>query len=288
MGKILILLSFTFIFMHLHATGNITKYINMKYSYISFITIFVLWGLTIYQMYRYYKEEKNMDEGHHHNHINCDCHHHDHHHEDDKWYKKLWSSTLLIFPIVSVLLIPAATLNSKMIEAKGFNFPILQDSDPSGIHQILAPDTSYYYGSEDYTNIMNNLMGRYKDKENLNINDKNYLESMELIYNYPGNFMDKEIELQGFTFNNSDLQKNQVFLFRFGIIHCVADSGVYGLLVDFPQNMHFHNDEWIRVKGKVSSLYYQPFKKTIPIVKVQSWEPIQKPSDEYVYKQFQY
>lgn len=286
MTRVFILMGFAFMFMHLHATGHISKYINMKYSYISLFAMFVLFFLTLYQWYLQSKDDRNHEGNH------CDCHnphdhhHHDHEHGDKKWYSRLWTSVLMVFPVFSVLFIPIATLNSTMIEAKGFNFPILQDKDPSSIHQFLAPDTSYYYGSEDYTGIMNRLMKRYSEKESLIINDKNYLELMELIYNSPGNFMSKNIQFEGFTYNSHDLRDNQIFLFRFGIIHCLADSGVYGMLVDLPENSKMRNDEWVQVKGTLSSVYYQPFKRNIPILQVHSWKHIQKPGEEYVYKQY--
>ena len=35
------------------------------------------------------------------------------------------------------------------------------------------------------------------------------------------------------------LLKEQYFLFRFGIIHCVADSGVYGMLVKKPEGVEW-------------------------------------------------
>ena len=34
-----------------------------------------------------------------------------------------------------------------------------------------------------------------------------------------------------------------------GIIHCIADSGVFGMLVQFPDDVSFKNDDWVtRVK----------------------------------------
>ena len=72
------------------------------------------------------------------------------------------------------------------------------------------------------------------------------MEVMEVIYDYPDQFAGKTIELTGLytMINNKDSQ----FLFRFGIIHCIADSGVYGLLTTgAPQ--HFENNTWIHAKG---------------------------------------
>ncbi|MBD5010645.1 DUF1980 domain-containing protein, partial [Xanthomonas citri pv. citri] len=51
MFRLLVLMGFTFFFYHLHASGNLTKYINMKYAYLSFIAIFLLAILTAVQAY---------------------------------------------------------------------------------------------------------------------------------------------------------------------------------------------------------------------------------------------
>ncbi|PLT31153.1 TIGR03943 family putative permease subunit [Peribacillus deserti] len=282
MRRVFILMGFAFIFMHLHVTGQISKYINMKYSNISWFAMGLLFFLMFYQWYLVSKRDKEHEEHHSH----CHCHDHDgHSHSEDTWFSKIGTSALMIFPIFSVLFIPAATLNSTMIEAKGFNFPIIQDKDPSSIHQFLAPDTSYYYQSEDYTDMIDASLKKVKNTDSIVINDKNYLQVMELIYHSPGLFMGKHIQFQGFSYKNEFVQHNQLFLFRFGIIHCLADSGVYGMLVDFPKTMNIQNDQWIQAEGTLSSIYYQPFKRNIPLLKVDSWEHIQKPSEEYVYKQ---
>ena len=81
-----------------------------------------------------------------------------------------------------------------------------------------------------------------------------------------------------------ELKDNQYFLFRFGIIHCIADLGVFGMLVQFPDDVSFKNHDRITVTGEVSTMYYQPFKKTIPIVKVTKVKREEKPDDPYVYR----
>lgn len=55
MFRLLVLMGFTFFFYHLHASGNLTKYINMKYAYLSFIAIFLLAILTAVQAYLFIK-----------------------------------------------------------------------------------------------------------------------------------------------------------------------------------------------------------------------------------------
>jgi putative membrane protein len=50
--------------------------------------------------------------------------------------------------------------------------------------------------------------------------------------------------------------------------------------------MHPKNDEWYSVTGELESIYYQPFKKTIPLLKVSSHSKIAEPDDPYVYRQY--
>ncbi|MDQ0880315.1 hypothetical protein [Peribacillus sp. V2I11] len=58
------------------------------------------------------------------------------------------------------------------------------------------------------------------------------------------------------------------------------------MLIEFPEGMHPKNDEWYSVTGELESIYYQPFKKTIPLLKVSSHSKIAKPDDPYVYRQY--
>ncbi|GIN39101.1 TIGR03943 family putative permease subunit [Heyndrickxia oleronia] len=278
MLRFLILLGFSFLFMHLHVTGSISKYINMKYAYISYITIFVMFFLTFVQLFFYVKGDKHKEE---------DCEHGcDHHHERNSWKEYIFYP-VLIFPIISVFFIPIATLDSNIVKAKGFNFNVYNDKDASAIHQFLQPDSSIYYGQEGYDEYMDKAKKKFVNNNNrVILNDKDYLIGMETIYKFPGYFDDKTIQVQGFTYNEKELESNQIFLFRFGIIHCVADSGVFGMLVQFPDDIKFKNDEWIQVEGKLSNEYYQPFKKTIPILEVTGWKTIPKPEDPYVYRTY--
>jgi putative membrane protein len=263
--------------MHLHASGDISKYINMKYSYISYSAIYILGVFTFLSIYFYLKEDQ-----HDHNQCGDDC---GHSHEENTWWKKGLTYGIFLFPIMSGLFLPVATLDSNIVEKKGFYFPVYADSDTNSNHQFLQPDTSVYYGQDDYVDIMDNSLKQLLKKDKLELNEDNYLTDLETIYNYPGQFMGKEVKITGFSYSTDELAENQKFLFRFGIIHCVADSGVFGMLVELPEEINPKNDEWLTVSGKLETIYYQPFKKTIPYLKVTSWETIRSPQDPYVYRQ---
>lgn len=56
------------------------------------------------------------------------------------------------------------------------------------------------------------------------------------------------------------------------------------MLVQFPEGTAFNDDEWIHVKGTLSTIYYQPFKATLPILIVDKWSSIAEPEDPYTFR----
>lgn len=80
---------------------------------------------------------------------------------------------------------------------------------------------------------------KFSKEDNINLEDEEFLNTMETIYRYPGEFSGKTISFKGFMYQTKELKKNQYFLFRFGIIHCIADSGVFGMLIEFPDDAAF-------------------------------------------------
>ncbi|MEC1922938.1 TIGR03943 family protein [Bacillus subtilis] len=285
MFRLLVLMGFSFFFYHLHASGNLTKYINMKYAYLSFIAIFLLAILTAVQAYLFIKSPEKS--GHHHDH-DCGCgHDHEHDHEQNKpFYQRYLIYVVFLFPLVSGIFFPIATLDSSIVKTKGFSFKAMESGDHYSQTQYLRPDASLYYAQDSYDKQMKQLFNKYSSKKEISLTDDDFLKGMETIYNYPGEFLGRTIEFHGFAYKGNAINKNQLFVLRFGIIHCIADSGVYGMLVEFPKDMDIKDDEWIHIKGTLASEYYQPFKSTLPVVKVTDWNTIKKPDDPYVYRGF--
>lgn len=276
--RFIILFGYMYLFLKLHVTGDISKYINMKYAFLTFIMIFVFIFLALYQLYKWNKEGSAPHSHHEHD--------HDHAHEENTWYKKIIVYGLLSFPLITGIFLPIATLDSNIVKAKGFHFAMIDnDKDNYSNHEILRPNTSLYYGAEDYKKMITSDLKKYSAGEHLVLNDGNYLRALETIYNYPGNFMNKTVTINGFVYHGDALTDNQLFLFRFGIIHCIADAGVFGMMVQFPEKVHYKNDQWLSVQGTLSTIYYQPFKQTIPYLKVTKWKEIPAPKQQYVYRQ---
>ncbi|EOS8063502.1 TIGR03943 family protein [Enterococcus faecium] len=278
MLRFLILSGYFELMMYLQVSGKLDQYINVHYRYLAILSMILSALLALVQLYLWVKNGKAEEE----------THEHDHDHGLSKPYQRGIAYVLLALPVIVGTLFPTVSLDTTIVEAKGFNFPVSKESvgDPEMQTQYLKPDTSIYFNKSDYLDQMNELKEKYGDKQTIEITDENYLEVMELIYNYPSEFIGKKISYEGFVYQTPNDSNADVFLFRFGIIHCVADSGVFGLLTHMPEGVTVKNDEWYKIEGTIQSDYYQPFKREIPSVVVTNAEKVSAPKNQYVYRSF--
>lgn len=280
MLRFLILSGYFELMMYLQVSGKLDQYINVHYRYLAILSMILSALLALVQLYLWVKNGKAEEETHEHD--------HDHDHGLSKPYQRGIAYVLLALPVIVGTLFPTVSLDTTIVEAKGFNFPVSKESvgDPEMQTQYLKPDTSIYFNKSDYLDQMNELKEKYGDKQTIEITDENYLEVMELIYNYPSEFIGKKISYEGFVYQTPNDSNEDIFLFRFGIIHCVADSGVFGLLTHMPEGVTVKNDEWYKIEGTIQSDYYQPFKREIPSVVVTNAEKVAAPKNQYVYRSF--
>ena len=110
------------------------------------------------------------------------------------------------------------------------------------------------------------------------------MEVMEAIYDYPDEFEGKTVQFTGFVYNDPS-HANSQFLFRFGIIHCIADSGVYGLLTK-GNTRQYENNTWITARGKLVNHYHKELKQNLPTLEIDSFTKVDKPENPYVYRVF--
>lgn len=282
MLRFLILSGYFELMMYLQVSGKLDQYINVHYRYLAILSMILSALLALVQLYLWVKNGKAEEETHEHDHD------HDHDHGLSKPYQRGIAYVLLALPVIVGTLFPTVSLDTTIVEAKGFNFPVSKESvgDPEMQTQYLKPDTSIYFNKSDYLDQMNELKEKYGDKQTIEITDENYLEVMELIYNYPSEFIGKKTSYEGFVYQTPNDSNEDIFLFRFGIIHCVADSGVFGLLTHMPEGVTVKNDEWYKIEGTIQSDYYQPFKREIPSVVVTNAEKVSAPKNQYVYRSF--
>lgn len=131
---------------------------------------------------------------------------------------------------------------------------------------------------------MKKELAKYENLAKISITSDNYMEVMELIYNFPGTFEGKTVTYTGFVYNDPTDASAQ-FLFRFGIIHCIADSGVFGLRT-LTDGVSYPDNTWLKITGQIQTAYYTPFKREMPIIKPDQIDKVEKPSNPYVYRNF--
>ena len=90
--------------------------------------------------------------------------------------------------------------------------------------------------------------------------------------------------MHGFVYNDPSHPDSQ-FLFRFGIIHCIADSGVYGLLTK-GNSRQYPDNTWITARGTLTLHYHKELKQKLPTLEVESFTKVDKPENPYVYRVF--
>lgn len=279
MIRFLILSGYFELMMYLQVSGKLNQYINTHYQYLAIISMILALILSLVQLYLWMTGKDKQ--AHEHGEL-------DHDHGLDKWYQKAGAYVLLVLPLLVGTAFPTVSLDATIVEAKGISFPISKESigDPEMNTQYLRPDTSIYYNDSDYNEIMETLLDKYEDEGTIEVTDDNYLEIMEIIYNYPSIFQGKKMKYTGFVYQVPDSPTNQMFAFRFGIIHCVADSGVFGLLNVLPEGTTFANNDWVTVEGTITTTNYEPLGTTIPSIQVENVTKVNAPANQYVYRAF--
>ena len=271
MIRFLILAGYFELGMYLQLSGKLDRYINSHYSYLAYISMALSFILALVQLTIWMKRLKM------HSHLSGKA-------------AKFFSPIILAIPVFIGLLVPTVPLDSTTVSAKGYHFPLAAGSTTSGTSsdgtrvQYLKPDTSLYFTKSAYQKEMRTNIKKYKGSGKLQITTQNYMEVMEIIYLFPDEFKNRQIEYVGFIYNDPK-DKNSQFLFRFGIIHCIADSGVYGLLTTGGQT-HYQNNTWVTVSGKLAIEYNQNLKQTLPVLHISQSSQTMQPKNPYVYRVF--
>lgn len=271
MIRFLILVAYFEMTMYLYVSGKLDQYINLHYSYLAYLSMILSFILAIVQLVVWMKQIET------HSHLT-------------KKSAKVASISLLLLPLIVAWLFPTVSLDSATVSAKGYHFPLAAENDTQTQAQegtsvqYLKPDTSVYFTKSAYQAEMRKVADRYLASDHIQVTSENYMEVMEAIYDYPEEFVGKTIEMVGFVYNDPD-NSHQVFLFRFGIIHCIADSGVYGLLATGLQE-NFTDNSWVKVSGTIKVAYHSSLKQALPTIDVSTIQEVQQPKNPYVYRIF--
>ena len=104
--------------MYLQVSGKLDQYINVHYRYLAILSMILSALLALVQLYLWVKNGKAEEK----------AHEHDHDHGLSKPYQRGIAYVLLALPVIVGTLFPTVSLDTTIVEAKGFNFPVSKES----------------------------------------------------------------------------------------------------------------------------------------------------------------
>lgn len=288
-----ILTGFAMLIVYLDRTGEMILYIAPRMELYVKLSAIGLYAAAIYQVYAaLQKRMGNQAPG-------CDCEHE----ASPSIFKNIVIYGLFVFPLLLGFLLPTGTLGSALAAKKGISLsgsaavgrnvppssaappvtdasstpPAAEQKEPAaGSSSIdsLFPYDEYTeahaaYGKKLYTQTL------------ITVPEKQFIETLTTLDLYREAFIGKEVEITGFVYREEDMGKERFAVSRFAMNCCSADALPYGLMITWPKAMNYADDEWVSVKGTLTTSTYMDNEiLTLEAVKL---ERIKAPESPYVY-----
>jgi putative membrane protein len=307
--KALILAAFALVILKLHMSGDITKFINPKYSMLSQIAAVIFLFLTIIQIVRSFEK-------HDHSHEHCDC---THDHEHTSMGKKWINYSIIIFPLITAFFFSPVVLDSSIAAKKGTMFTKkqsneneienntnkpLQDEnnvtsngegaigDTDAPESVKTPSTdegnngsteqqpvenNNFMTSDEYNKRMDDL----KNTNFIHMKDNVYSAYYETMHMTPEVFEGKRIKVLGFVYREEGFLNNEIVIARFMISHCVADASIVGFLALLDDASKYETDTWVEIEGVIKLTQYNDMQ--LPAIVVESLKEIAEPDEPYIF-----
>ncbi|MDQ0214015.1 putative membrane protein [Oikeobacillus pervagus] len=282
-----ILLAFSILLFKLYFTGDMTKFINPKYVWLSQSAAVLFLILFIIQVTRTWTiESRHEHHCQHHDHDHSCCHDHG---SSPFNHKKLMAYTVIIFPLLTGFLLPPKVLDASIVDKKGGmavltkQKQIKKENEEMNRNQeepiiehskVIEPKE---ITEKEYEQIKQNL----KETAAIKMDDHVYSYYYEEINLDPNKFKGREIELKGFVYKEDEFKPNQLVISRFLITHCVADASIIGFLSELPEASKLEENTWMEVKGVLDISTFNG--EEIPMIKINKWTVIKEPGDPYLY-----
>ncbi|KWU56021.1 MULTISPECIES: TIGR03943 family putative permease subunit [Bacillus] len=274
----IILIGLAMLLFKLLVTGNIYNFIApkmIKFTYITFVVILLLGSLQVLGNGR---EEED----------DCNCCMH--HRILKSRMKSFFVYVLFVVPIISAFLFGSVTIDGSLAIKRGMNQSaqaISMEKNEKEGRQVTSDWREVLVDQEEPKNspatyqteeqLAKSMLGQRK----IQVEDKDYVQTMNIIGQDVNGFKGKEITFSGFIYNDKDVTGNKVVVARYGITCCIADASVWGMIATGQNVEKFPEETWVKVTGLLDRTTY---KRTLfPLVKISKVEKINKPTDPYVY-----
>ncbi|ABK84886.1 hypothetical protein BF32_4852 [Bacillus thuringiensis] len=270
----IILIGLAMLLFKLLVTGNIYNFIApkmIKFTYIAFVVLLLLGSLQVWRDGR----EKQDD-------CNC-CKYHT---ASKLGMKSLFVYVLFVVPIISAFLFGSVTIDGSLAGKRGMNQSVqarsMEKNEKEGIRANSdskeQDETSNLKVTEQVEEqLTKSMLGQRK----IQVEDKDYVQTMGIIVQDVNGFKGKELTFTGFIYKDKDVRGNKAVVARYGITCCIADASVWGMIVTGQNVEKFPEETWVKVTGILDKTTYK--RMPFPLVKISKLEKINKPADPYVY-----
>lgn len=274
----IILIGLAMLLFKLLVTGNIYNFIApkmIKFTYIAFVVILLLGSLQVWRDGR----EKQDD-------CNC-CKHHT---ALKSGMKSFFVYVVFVVPIISAFLFGSVTIDGSLAGKRGMTQSVqarsMEKNEKEGIQansnwkEILVDqdETSNLKVTDQVEEqLEKSMLGQRK----IQVEDKDYVQTMSIIGQDVKGFKGKEITFSGFIYNDKDVPGDKAVVARYGITCCIADASVWGMIVAGENVKKLPQETWVKITGLLDETTYKG--TLFPLVKVNKVEKINKPTDPYVY-----
>ncbi|KOS28752.1 hypothetical protein ADK17_10200 [Bacillus anthracis] len=270
----IMLIGIAMLLFKLLVTGNIYNFIApkmIKFTYIAFVVLLLLGSLQVWRDGR----EKQDD---------CKCC--KYHTASKLGMKSLFVYVLFVVPIISAFLFGSVTIDGSLAGKRGMNQSVqarsMEKNEKEGIRANSdskeQDETSNLKVTEQVEEqLTKSMLGQRK----IQVEDKDYVQTMGIIGQDVNGFKGKELTFTGFIYKDKDVRGNKAVVARYGITCCIADASVWGMIVTGQNVEKFPEETWVKVTGILDKTTYK--RMPFPLVKISKLEKINKPADPYVY-----
>lgn len=132
-----------------------------------------------------------------------------------------------------------------------------------------------------------------KDQEDIKIidneiiiNDKNYLQVINKLYEDVGKYKGKRITIKGFVYRDNELAQDKFIAARMLLSCCAADAEVTGIMCKYSSSNKLNRDQWVQVTGIIEEgiTNTKNGEKIIPQINVEELIRIEEPFNKYIYQ----
>jgi putative membrane protein len=119
------------------------------------------------------------------------------------------------------------------------------------------------------------------------IDDKNYLQVMNKLYQDISKYKGKKISIKGFVYRDTDFSQDNFVAARMVLSCCAADAEVVGFMCKYNESNKLAKDKWVHITGVLEEGYINSKKGekvSIPLIKVEKVINIEEPANKYIYQ----